>query len=132
MVKNLPETAGHAGSIPGSGRSPGGGNGNPLQYSCLENPMARGAWRATVHGIAESDMTAWLSRQTLLIHLCALQGEGLLLVLPSFPSALPTILLETLWFLSQAFLDLVPAVFLASISLVLAPTPFASSSSPIS
>ena len=40
--------------IPGSGRSPGGRNGNPLQYSCLGNPMARGAWRATVHGIAKS------------------------------------------------------------------------------
>ena len=50
---------GDAGSIPGSRRSPGGGNGNPLQYSCLENPMDRGAWRATVHGIAKS--WAWLS-----------------------------------------------------------------------
>ena len=42
------------GSIPGSGRSPGEGNGNPLQYSCLENPMDRGAWWATVHGVAKS------------------------------------------------------------------------------
>ena len=42
------------GSIPGLGRSPGGGHGNPLQYSCLENPMDRGAWRATVHGVAKS------------------------------------------------------------------------------
>ena len=42
------------GLIPGSGRSPGGGNGNPLQYSCLENSIDRGAWRATVHGIAKS------------------------------------------------------------------------------
>ena len=41
-------------SIPGLGRSPGGGNGNPLQYSCLENPMDGGAWRATVHGVAKS------------------------------------------------------------------------------
>ena len=41
--------------IPGSGRSPGGGHGTPLQYSCLENPMDRGAWRATVHTVAESD-----------------------------------------------------------------------------
>ena len=46
--------AGDLGSIPGSVRSPGEGNGNPLQYSCLENPMDRGAWRATVHGVAES------------------------------------------------------------------------------
>jgi len=43
-----------AGSTPGSGRSPGGGHGNPLQYSCLENPMDRGAWRATVYGITKS------------------------------------------------------------------------------
>ena len=42
------------GLIPGSGRSPGGGNGNPLQYSCLENPMDRGAWWATVHGVTQS------------------------------------------------------------------------------
>ena len=45
------------GSIPGLGRSPGGGHGNPLQYSCLENSMDRGAQWATVHGVAESDMT---------------------------------------------------------------------------
>ena len=45
------------GSIPGSGRSPGEGNGNPLQYFCLGNPMDRGAWWATVHEVAESDMT---------------------------------------------------------------------------
>ena len=44
------------GSIPGSGRSPGGGHGNPLQYSCLENPMDRGAWRATVHGAKRSQI----------------------------------------------------------------------------
>ena len=43
--------------IPGSGRSSGGGHDNPLQYSCLENPMDRGAWWATVHGVIESDMT---------------------------------------------------------------------------
>ena len=46
--------AGDPGSIPGLGRSPGEGNGNPLQYSCLENPMDRGAWQATVHGVAKS------------------------------------------------------------------------------
>ena len=45
------------GSIPVSGRSPGGGHGNPLQYSCLENPTDRGAWWATVHRVAELDMT---------------------------------------------------------------------------
>ena len=54
VVKNLPASAGDAGSIPGSGRSPGGRNDNPLQYSCLGNPMDRGAWQATVHRIAKS------------------------------------------------------------------------------
>ena len=48
--------AGDVGSVPGWGRSPGGGHGNSLQYSCLEIPMDRGAWRATVHGVAELDM----------------------------------------------------------------------------
>ena len=58
MVKNLPANAGDMGLIPGSGRSHGGGDDNLLQYSCLENPMDRGAWRATVHGVAkESDIT---------------------------------------------------------------------------
>ena len=62
-VKNSPANAGAAedpGSIPGWGRSPGGGHGNPLQYSCLENPMDRGAWRATVHKVAKS--RTWLKR----------------------------------------------------------------------
>ena len=57
VVENLPANtgdAGDAGSIPGSERFPGGGNGNPLQYSCLENRMDRGAWQATVHGVAKS------------------------------------------------------------------------------
>ena len=51
VVKNLPAIAGDMGSIPGLGRSLGGGNGNPLQYSCLENPTDRGAWKATFHGV---------------------------------------------------------------------------------
>ena len=50
-------SAADAGSTPGSGRSPGGGHGNPLQYPCLESPMDRGAWRATVHRVSESDRT---------------------------------------------------------------------------
>ena len=57
VVKNLPASAGDVkdvGSIPGSGRSPGGGQGSPLHYSCLENPLGRGAWRAMVHGVTKS------------------------------------------------------------------------------
>ena len=65
VVKNLPAIVGDTrdmGSIPGSGRSPRGGNGNPLQYSCLENPMDRGAWWATIHGATKS--RTWLSNWT--------------------------------------------------------------------
>ena len=58
VVRHLPALSRDLGSIPRSGRSPGEGNGNPLQYSCLQNPMDRGAWGATDHGVAkESDMT---------------------------------------------------------------------------
>ena len=52
------------GSIPGSGRSPGGGNGNPLQYSCLENPMDRGAWLAVVHGVTKNQTRLNTDTQT--------------------------------------------------------------------
>ena len=61
-VKNPPANAGDVGSIPGPERSPGGGNGNPLLYSQLENPMDRGAWWATVQGVTES--WTWLSNGT--------------------------------------------------------------------
>ena len=64
MVKNPPANARDTrdlGSIPGSGRSRGVGNGNPIQYSSLENSTDRGTWRATVHGVAESDMSEQLS-----------------------------------------------------------------------
>ena len=64
VVKHLPAKAGDArdtGSISGSRRSPGGGHGNPVQYSCLENPMDRGACRATVHSVTELDTTEQLT-----------------------------------------------------------------------
>ena len=53
VIKSPPANAGDTDSIPGSGRSPGGGPGNPLRYSCMENPLVRGAWRATVHGVTK-------------------------------------------------------------------------------
>ena len=73
MVKNPPADAGDLGIIPGSGRSPGGGNGNLLQYSCLKNPMDGGAWKVAVHGVPES----WtqLSNFTLSSHFHALKKE---------------------------------------------------------
>ena len=73
-VKNLPVNAGdvrETGSIPGLGRCPGGGHGNPLQYSCLQNPMDGGAWGATVHSCKEFDMTevTWHASTTCLVNL---------------------------------------------------------------
>ena len=65
--------AGDPGSIPGSGRSPGEGNGNPLQHSCLENPMDGGAWKAAVHGVAKSRTR--LSDFTVTFHFHALEKE---------------------------------------------------------
>ena len=56
VVKNLPANAGDSGLIPGWGKSPGGGYGNPLQYFCLENPMGRGAWWATVNSIWATEL----------------------------------------------------------------------------
>ena len=69
---------GDPGSIPGLGRSPGEGNGNPLQYSCLENPMDRGAWWAIVHGVTKSQTR--LSDFTFTFSTCSKQALGLLLV----------------------------------------------------
>ena len=66
VVKNLPTNAGDTGSIPGLGRSPGEGNGNSLQYSCLGNPTERGTWQATVHGVTKgSDSTQPLNNKAL-------------------------------------------------------------------
>ena len=67
LVDNMPDNAGDigdAGLIPGMERFPGGGNGNLLQYSCLENPVDRGAWWTTVHGVTELDTTEQLSMHT--------------------------------------------------------------------
>ena len=71
MVKNTTANAGDTGLVPGSGRSPDGGHGNLLQYSCLENPMDRGAWRATVHGVTKS----WTRQKQMLVKHCHLIGE---------------------------------------------------------
>ena len=118
MVKNLPADAGDVRLIPGSGRSPGEGNGNPLQCACLGNPRDRGAWRATVRGVAkESDMTKYLLNT---LPALGLLGEGytfaILLILPSclprgcttlhvlsslFPSASPADCYKTLKFFSK-------------------------------
>ena len=60
MVKNLPANAGDVrdtGLVPGSGRSPGEGNGSPLQYSCLEDSMDRGVWQARVHGVTKNQLS---------------------------------------------------------------------------
>ena len=80
MVKNLPANAGDLGWIPGLGRSPGDRNGNPLQCSCLENPMDGGVWWAKVHGIAKS-RTRPSGLHTWIYHVCLLQSFWLLEIL---------------------------------------------------
>ena len=68
MVKNPPANSGDTVWIPGSGRSPGGAHGDPLQYSCLENPIVRGAWRTSVHGVTKGlDTTKQLKATTTIV-----------------------------------------------------------------
>ena len=77
VLKNLPATAGDVrdtGSIPGWGRSPGGGHGNPVQYSFLETPTNRGAWQATVHSVAKSQTE--LKQMSMHIHTLCVCGGG--------------------------------------------------------
>ena len=80
VVNNPPANAGDTGSIPGSGRYPGGGNDNPLQYSCLGNPMDRGAWWATAHEVAKSQtrLRDWARMRELHGALHYLSGEFML------------------------------------------------------
>ena len=86
VVKKLPDNEGdirYAGSVPGSGRSPGGGHGNPLQYPSLENPMDTGAWQATVHRVAKSwhngsDLAQHKEYSTLCVCKCPLNPKDLL------------------------------------------------------
>ena len=74
MEKNLPASAGSTGSIPGSAQSPGEGNGNPLQYSCLGNPMDRGVWRGIDHGVARvgHDLATKQQQQVIQSHFLSL------------------------------------------------------------
>ena len=79
MVKNLPanaEAPGDTSSIPGLGRRPGGGNGNPLQGSCLENPVDRGVWQATVRGVTESQTHLSTHRHSCFTMFVAQQSES--------------------------------------------------------
>ena len=83
MVNYPPANAGDAGSIPQLGRSPGGGNGNPLQYSCLENPMDRGAWFTEVHGVTKSCTQLSMCALSLYHHYNFLRKEKFLKMCPS-------------------------------------------------
>ena len=101
VVKNPPTNAGDTrdmGSIPGSGRSPGGGHGNLPQYSCLENPMDRGAWRAIVHRVIKSQTRLkWLSTHTCIMtpYFCTgIHSTRIWRVLPSCVS--PSVMSDSL------------------------------------
>ena len=98
MIKNLPADAGDprdAGSVPGLGKSPGEGNGNPLQYSCLENPRDRGAWWAAIYGVAQS--------QTRLKRLCS-SSRIIIKYSTNALGEVHTGLSPSLWFVLRKFL----------------------------
>ena len=82
MVEIPPASAGDTGLVPGSGRPPGGGNGNPLQYSCLGNSMDRGAWQATARGVAKTDASMRAGRRG------GYRAERIEFCSPHFPSVL--------------------------------------------
>ena len=110
MVKNLPANAGHLGLIPGSGGSPGEGNGNPFQYSCLENSMDRGAWQTVVHGFAkELGMTEALSTAISSVQsnrsVVSLCTHGVHIVNPNLPISLPRLPLLVLLYISGSVLS---------------------------
>ena len=88
-------TAEGAGSIPGLGRSPGEGNGNPFQYSCLENSMDRGAWQATIHGVVNS----WTRLNNSHFHFCSVYLCQIVVFLPPTPS-----LFSTQWYSGRTYL----------------------------
>ena len=101
VVKNLPANAGELrdmGSIPELGRSPGGGHGNPLQYSCLENPKDRGAWRATVHRVAKN--------QTQLKPLSTMHTHAVTVWIDKIPWK-GKVMMKILWFYLCTFLNII-------------------------
>ena len=93
MVKNPPANAGDVDLIPGLGRSLGGGNGSPLQYSCLESPMDRGAWRAIVHGVAKS--WSWINDKTITMTTWKFPYASVFSLVSRYESRLST---QTPWF----------------------------------
>ena len=114
VIKNPPTNAGDTGLIPGSGRSLGGGHGNPLQYSCLENPTNRVAWRVTVHGVTKSQaglkqlsmQRAYIYEQDLLLYVFCLRAFECLLKMQCWLSKTRTNSFQTLKVFCVGFYDI--------------------------